>query len=130
MRTKFQAAKPSCQGNCRGVGYGDHCKPIFKNLYIVLLLSLYIYVTLLGIYGNRAQFSTHAEVHNHHTRKKRDLRTPCFRLTKTARNSLDVKLFNHLPNNLKLLDNDMKFKSSIKMHFLTHCFYSVEEYMQ
>lgn len=94
------------------------------------LPSLYIYATLLEIYKNKDQFLTNAGVHNYHTRNGGDLRTPRFRLSKSTKNSLNIKLFNYLPNNLKFSDNPNKFKLTIKKHFLTHCFYSVEEYLQ
>lgn len=90
--------------------------------------SLYVYYSILQIHCNKSSFSTHADYHYYNTRSTNQLRTSKFRLTKSAKNSLDLKLYNKLPERFKTLEYN-KFKIKVKQHILQHCFYSISEYM-
>jgi hypothetical protein len=42
-----------------------------------------------------------------------------------------IKVFNHLPENIKILESSpAKFKSVLKNFFLQHPFYSIKEYFE
>lgn len=109
-------------------GYRDHCQPLFIGLGIMSLPSLYIYTVLLEIHKNISVYSTQSDVHNYNTRNANNLRTACFRLTKSQKNSLNLNLYNILPTHIKNL-NVYQFKKQLKRHMLQHCFYTTEDYL-
>lgn len=110
-------------------GSRDHCKPLFIKHRIMPLPSTYIYYQLLEIHKNKSLFCTHADNHNYKTRSA-DLIVPNkFRLTKSVKNSLNVKLYNVLPTNIKEL-NLPQFKRKLKNYILLHGFYSVNEFLE
>lgn len=109
--------------------YNEHCKPLFKQLQIMPLPSLYIYKTLLEIHKNKNNYRTHSHLHNYPTRSANEIVIPFRRLTKSIRNSLDINLYNHLPPDLKQL-NQYSFKGNIKNFILQNCFYSSQEYIE
>lgn len=108
-------------------GWRDHCQPIFKKLGIMPVPCLFMYITLLEIHKNIGSFSTNSDFHNYDTRAATQLRQTRFRLTKSIKNTLNLQLYNHIPNDLKSL-NFNSFKYKMKRHFLKHCFYSVDEF--
>lgn len=106
-----------------------HCKMLFKKFGIMPLPSLYIYASLVEIHKNINSFNTNSDHHNYSTRSANLIRTPRFRLKKSECNSLNIKLYNRLPPNMKLL-NFNQFKYVIKKIILEHCFYSVDDFME
>lgn len=108
--------------------YRDHCKPLFKSLGIFPLPSLFIYNTILEIHKNKSQFSKHLDIHHYQTRNAELLIKPCFRLTKSQKNSLNINLYNHIPEYIKQL-NPKSFKLKMKSCMLENCFYSIDEYL-
>lgn len=107
----------------------DHCRPLFLELNIMPLPSLFIYFSLIIIHERVSTLPKNADIHEHATRSAGSLRLPRFRLEMSSKNSLNLNLYNHLPNNLKML-NQSSFKRRVKRIMLRHCFYSVDEYLQ
>ena len=110
------------------VGWRDHCQPIFKKLGIMPVPSLYMYSTLVEIHKNKNTFAANSDFHNYDTRSASQLRQPRFRLTKSIKNSLNLQLFNHIPDDIRSLNFD-RFKLKMKRHFLNYCFYSEDEFL-
>lgn len=111
-----------------GANYQDHCKPLFLKFGIMPLPCLYVYYSVLEIHKHKNTFSTHSDCHSYETRSSNLLKVPRYRLTKSARNSLDLRLYNIIPDNIRKLDYN-RFKAIMKSHLLKYCFYSVGEYM-
>ena len=111
------------------VGFTEHCQPIFIKLGIMPLPSLYIYYSLIEIHRGVSGLSTQQDYHDHNTRASGLLRLPRYRLTLSAKNSLNLNLYNHLPPHVKQL-NLLSFKKNIKRFVLKYCFYSVDEYLK
>ena len=49
-------------------------------------------------------------------------------MSKTQKNSLNLKLYNKLPSHIKSL-NDHQFKKQIKNYMLQHCLYTTDEFL-
>lgn len=111
------------------VSMREHCKPLFVNLKIMSLPSLFIYYTVLEIHKNRHKFTTPSQLHSYPTRRNEDLYLTRFRLNKSKKCSLNLNLYNHLPTITRNM-SFYKFKSKIKDMLLLKCFYSINEYLQ
>lgn len=111
-----------------GVGYRDHCRPLFKHFGLLTAPCIYIYYALVCIRNNIGDYSTGSAYHNHDTRRASDLRPVRFRLRRSAVNSLPVALYNKLPENLRTL-HASQFKGVIRSLLTEQAFYSVEEYL-
>jgi hypothetical protein len=80
---------------------------------------------------NRDLHTTNQEIHSINTRYNTNLHLPIASLTVFQRGaySFGIKLFNHLPINIKRLSNEIElFKTALKRFLLLHSFYSIEEY--
>lgn len=110
------------------VGPTEHCKPLFKKFKIMPLPSIYIFYSLLEIHSNYCRYNTNSSFHNYPTRSANLIRIPRFRLQRSSHNSLDVNLYNKLPQQIKKLNN-LQFKNIIKRIMRDNCFYSIQEYM-
>nr|CAH7713658.1 unnamed protein product [Callosobruchus chinensis] len=110
-----------------GLGFRDSCRSSFSELQIMPLPSVYMYVSLLEVRKNLANLTLQSDLHTIGTRNSHLLRLPRYRLSKSQKNSLNLKLFNVLPESFKNME-ELAFKNSIKQLFLTNSFYSCEEY--
>lgn len=111
------------------VNYREPCQPLFIKLGIMPLPSLFIYYSLIGIHKDVSNFSTHSDYHDYNTRTGGLLKNPRYRLTLSTKNSPNLKLYNHLPEQIKQL-NLLSFKHKVKQFILQYCFYSNDEYLQ
>jgi hypothetical protein len=99
----------------------DSCRHLFKNLKILPLKSQYIFSLLLFVAENRDLYESNLEIHNINTR----LHTPTANLTTFQKG---IKVFNHLPTNIKKTSYDInQLRSALKSFLVIHSFYS-EEY--
>lgn len=112
-----------------GVGYNEHCQPLFKKLRILPLPCIYILQNLTEIHSKRQSIPKVSSLHHHNTRSATadDLLVPRYRLVKSEKNSLNYKLYNKLPCQIRSM-NENCFKTNVKKMLLEHCFYSVMEY--
>ena len=96
------------------------------------LYSQYIHVySLILVVLNNMLFIHNNETLLCSTRNNGNLHLPLVRLTKFNKGLYitGIKVFNHLPRNLKTLVHDTrKFKCSVKRFLYQHSFYSMEEY--
>jgi hypothetical protein len=76
-------------------------------------------------------YITNQEIHGINTRYNTDLHFTTAKLTAVQREAyfVGIKLFNHLPINIKSLCNEIElFKPALKRFLLLQSFYSLEEY--
>jgi hypothetical protein len=109
----------------------DSCRDWFKEMKILPLCSQYIYSLMLYIINNIHLFVRNAEVHNINTRQKVNLFPPSTSFTKVLKGAyyLGIKIYNHLPGELKQISNDPKsFEPALKRFLHTNCFYTLNEY--
>jgi thiamine pyrophosphokinase len=107
------------------------CRELFKKLNILPLHSQYIHVLslLLFVVQNIEEFTSNSEVHSINTCHKSDLYPPSIKLTKYQKGVYysGIKIFNHLPQNIKNLSwNVKKFKLALKRFLLMGSFYTLE----
>ena len=73
------------------------------------------------------------ESHNYRTRCNNNLHLPIAILTKFNKGTYftGIKVFNHLPEHIKILTNDRKgFKCTLKRFLYQHAFYLIAEYFE
>lgn len=104
------------------------CKNLFIELRIMTLPCLYIYATLLEIHTNQDKYPRNSDIHSHNTRAVNLLRLNKFKNKRSERNSLQLKFYNILPQNVKALSNP-KFKNVVRNYLITNSFYTFQEYM-
>ena len=106
-----------------GVRNREHCQPLLQQLNIIPLPSLYIYNCLIIVHKSKDEIATNSDYHTYNTRQANWLRQPKYLMTKSVRNSLNLKLYNVLPEHWKITTTS-KFKIAVN-----YCFYSTEEYL-
>lgn len=112
--------------------YRDSCKPLFKKLKILTMPCVYIFEVILFVHNNLHLFNTNSSVHSVNTRNKNKLCiTQCnLALRQRGLGYMGVKLYNHLPENLKTIRDIKQFKCKFKDLLINKCYYSVEEYLE
>lgn len=110
-------------------GPREHCAPWFRQLRILTLPCLYIHTTCLYIHARSSLLRTSADVHEHATRSRDLFLIPASRTCSAEKNKVNIKLYNALPNNLKVLTM-RNFKVKLKDLLLKHAFYDVDEFLR
>jgi hypothetical protein len=111
----------------------DSCRLIFRNMKIFTFYSQYIYSLVLFTLNNNDLFNTNSEVHDYNTRNNANLHPSTCNLTKYRNGPymMGIKVFNHLPQTLKVLVyNQKQFRNSLKRFLHHHSFYSRKEYFE
>lgn len=106
------------------------CRGLFKKLKVLPLASLYIYEHLLCVYKDRGKYKRVGESHMYDTRSSSKFCVP-FRhlsLCMSTSDTLGLRLFNSLPDDIRNCASLRKFKIVAKSYLLEGCFYSVQEY--
>jgi len=107
------------------------CHELFNKLNILPLHSQYILSLLLFVVQNVEEFTSNSEVHSINTRHKSDLYPPSIKLTKYQKGVYysGIKIFNHLPQNIKNLSRNVKkFKLALKRFLLMGLFHTLDKY--
>lgn len=114
-----------------GIGYRDDCRPIFINLSILTLPSLYILRCLIHVHENVSLYETNSDFHEHNTRNRLNIRPDYTRVQRSrfGLNYYGVRFFNALPNDVKSLPL-RKFKTVVTAFLKKYAFYSFEEYSE
>jgi hypothetical protein len=88
------------------------CHELFKKLNILPLHSQYILSLLLFVVKNVEEFTSSSEVHSINTHHRSDLNPPSIKLTKYQKGLYysGIKIFIHLPQNIKNLSWNVKKK--------------------
>jgi len=85
----------------------------------------------LFVVKNIEEFISYSEVHSINIRYRSDLHPPSIKLTKYKKGAYysGVKMFNHLPQNIKKLSWNVKqYKLALKRFLLMGSFYTLDEY--
>jgi hypothetical protein len=93
----------------------------------------YIYSLLLYVINNKGVFNFNNEIHKYTTRFHRNLHVPTVNTTKFKKGAYisGIKVYNQLPQSIKILANDEKsFKFALKKFLYHHYFYSMDKYFQ
>jgi hypothetical protein len=109
----------------------DSCRDSFKEMEILPLCSQYIYSLMLHTVNNIHLFTRNTEVHNIDTRQNSNLFLPSTSFTKVQKGAhySGIKIYNHLPRELKQLSSDQKsFQFALKKFLYANPFYSLKEY--
>jgi hypothetical protein len=109
------------------------CKQHFKNLRIMTLYSQYIFSIIMFTTNNKHLFSSNSEIHKYDTRSNNLLHPPLTNLTKCKKGPYinGIKIYNHLPQQLKRLEqNPNHFAVALKRFLYYHSFYSINEYLE
>jgi len=105
----------------------NSCKPLFKKYNILTLPSSIILANLLYIKANCHKFQSFSSLHTYNTRHNLNLVVPSHRLELSNKYALGVRLYNQLPENVKVL-NVNRFKRIIRTHLLENCYYSIHDF--
>jgi hypothetical protein len=73
------------------------------------------------------------DIHKYTTRFHDNLHVPIISNTRFKKGAyiMGIKLYNHLPQSIKILTNDRRnFKIALKRFLNHHSFYTIEEYFQ
>ena len=91
----------------------DSCRQLFKRLEILPLNSQYILSTLLFVVKNNDLFTTNQEIHNINIRCHTNLHPPLckLRVFQKGVHFTGIKLYNHLPANLKNLSKEKSYSN-------------------
>jgi len=86
------------------------CRELFKKLNILPLYLQYTLSLLLFVVTNIDEFTTNSEVHAINTRHRSDFHPPSINLSKHQKAVYysGIKIFNHLPQNIKNLSWNVK----------------------
>jgi hypothetical protein len=109
------------------------CRSLFRKLGILPLQAQYIVSILMFIITNRELFKFNSQVHKHNYRSAYDMYYPQSNLTQFQKGicHMGVKIFNHLPIEIKSMYNDSKsFKSKLTTFLLQNSFYTIDEYFE
>lgn len=113
-----------------GVSRLTNCKPIFKNLSILTLPSLYILELCSHIFINQNHFIKNENMHSFNTRQKMDFHIPYSKnkLSYLSPDTMAIRLFNVLPTELKKCKTLGNFKYKLKTLLTENPVYSVQEF--
>jgi len=96
------------------------------------LYSQYIFSIIMFTLNNKHLFSSNNEIHKYDTRSNL-LHPPLTNLTKYKKGPYinGIKIYNHLPQHLKKLEQNLKhFFAALKRFLYHHSFYSINEYLE
>lgn len=108
------------------------CRELFPQLGILTLPSLYILSCVVFVKSKHLNITTFGDREiDYNLRYTNNLLLPQHRLSLVANGPtvMPVKLYNHLPHNIKELFSIQKFKFAVKRMLLEKSFYSVQEFL-
>lgn len=102
----------------------ESCRGVFKKLNILTVYGLYIFECLMFVIKNRDKFE------NVHSNRNYNLLYPNHRLTITEKSPyyMCIKLYNKLPNNIKLINSVTKWKKNLKEKLIETEPYSLQDF--
>lgn len=108
----------------------DSCKPLFKNLKVLSLPSLYIYEMACFAHCQRHTLTKYCDVCSFNTRNPNKIIVPPCRTEFCKRGCYHmlIKIYNKLPQSIKYLPL-ARFKVSLHKWLIKMCFYNVNEYL-
>lgn len=113
-----------------GLSNTDTCKNLFKEYEILTLPSLLIYELCSYVFNNKNKFISNKDVHGINTRQKNKFHIPFHNLNVALKspNSLGLKVYNHLPPDIRECNSTNLFKKRLKIYLSDQIFYKLDEY--
>lgn len=113
-----------------GTRVSEFYRPIFHKLIFLAIPCIYILELANYVYKNKNAFAINYQYHDHLTRYRDGFNSiGCtLHVTSLGVKSMGVKVFNHLPCQIKMKRTVRSFRSSLLQFHLHHNFYGVEEY--
>jgi hypothetical protein len=108
------------------------CIKFFKTLNILPLASQYILSLALFMVTNKSLFKLSSKIHNFNTRNNSNIFQVMTHLTMFQKSPAfaGIKIYNHLPANIKDLACDTKsFKKAFQNYLHEHSFYALHEFL-
>jgi hypothetical protein len=89
----------------------ETCREIFKKLKILPFYSQYIYSLLLFVIDNKDVLNFNTDILKYTTRLHDNLHVPIINITRFKKGAyiMGIKIYNHLPQSIKILTSDEKF---------------------
>jgi hypothetical protein len=109
----------------------DSCRDAFRDWRILPLQSQYIFSLLIFVVNNMGLYHTTSKIHGFNTGHNFDLYRLQTNLTVYQRGPyyFGIKLFNHLPLNIKKLTHSIKlFRAAVSAFLHSKSFYTLDEY--
>lgn len=126
----FKAQK-RCVRAISGIDYLDSCRPLFVSLKILPLSCVYVYEICIYIKNNPSLFKKFSDIETSRSRHGEKLCLPLIRLELYKRNvyCMCIKIYNHLPNNLKIMPTTL-FKKKLYNVLLNKTYYTIKDYLE
>jgi hypothetical protein len=107
------------------------CRPIFKELKILTVSSLYIFEVVCYFQKYNLYTTRNSDLYEHNTRRKEDLHAlSCNTLTfKKIVINMGIKAYNRLPLEIRKSKEFKDFKNNLKLFLLDHPFYTMKEFL-
>jgi hypothetical protein len=104
------------------------CKSYFVKLKILTLVSIYILEICIFVKNNLSLFPQYTRSQN--LRPKTKLARPNSTLTMvhTSPYGMSIKIYNKIPDTIKNINDQKKFKNTIKSYLMRNAFYTLEEF--
>ena len=114
-----------------GLKYNESCRDAFASSNILTLPSIYIFESLKHVFKNRGALTRNNELHQYTTRHGNRFNLPSHRTSffEKCPAYSGMKLFNHLPDRIRKLDNSRNFKDEVKKILLKTVCYSIDDYL-
>lgn len=108
----------------------DTCRLIFKDNNILTTASVFIYESALFVKNNLEKFPLNNNIHNHNTRSSNDIHLKNIKLATSKKNAFHScsDIYNHLPRDIKQIENFNGFKKALHSFLCKNCFYSLKEF--
>jgi hypothetical protein len=115
----------------KGVNSRTSCRPIFKELKILTVTSLYIFDVLCYFRKYDLYATRNSDLYDYNTRRKDDYHVPyCNRsIFKKSVINMCIKSYNSLPLELRRAKEFKDFKHGLKLFLLDHSFYILQEFL-
>jgi hypothetical protein len=110
----------------------ESCRPIFQNSKFFTVFSLYIFESVVYVKSNWDSLTKLGQYHTYNTRNKNNPSSVYNKLKiadKTPKFN-GLKFFDKLPRNIKMENDIVKFRKSLKMFLLGEPLYSFEEFFR
>lgn len=115
----------------KGVTKRTSCRPIFRELKILTVTSLYILEVLRYFKKYNIYITKNSDIHKYDTRKKEDLHLQSYNTLTYEKGVINmaIKLYNRLPLKLRKVKSDSEFLRRLKRHLLEHPLYNLHEFL-
>lgn len=110
---------------------GTTCRPLFRQLKILTVPSLYILTLIMDIHQHEHTYRKNKNTHDYHTRVKEHIHIPFSRLTigQSGHEYTGMLCYNKLPSSLKCIKNKINFKKQLKTILIKKAYYTLNEYL-